>query len=95
MFERVDSEERVSVIVSLAFLYPVAPLPSPPPPHSLPSRAVPLSLAPQQKELGSAVPFPSRLGRPDDYARLVQSIIENPYINGEVIRIDGALRMSA
>ncbi len=48
----------------------------------------------RQKELGAAVPFPSRLGSPDDFAQLVQSIIENPYINGEVIRIDGALRLA-
>lgn len=43
--------------------------------------------------LGQQVPFPSRLGRPEEYAHLVQAIIENPMINGEVIRIDGALRM--
>ena len=46
-----------------------------------------------QTELGAAVPFPQRLGRPDDYAALAQHIAENNYINGEVIRIDGALRM--
>nr|CAI5856768.1 unnamed protein product [Callosobruchus analis] len=40
-----------------------------------------------------SVPFPSRLGDPAEYAQLVQSIIENPMINGETIRIDGALRM--
>ena len=39
------------------------------------------------------VPFPSRLGKPDEYAALVQHIIENTMLNGEVIRIDGALRM--
>jgi NAD(P)-dependent dehydrogenase (short-subunit alcohol dehydrogenase family) len=39
------------------------------------------------------VPFPSRLGDPDEYAALVQHVIENRYINGEVIRIDGSLRM--
>lgn len=43
--------------------------------------------------LRKTVPFPSRLGLPDEYAHLVQSIIENPMMNGEVIRIDGALRM--
>jgi 3-hydroxyacyl-CoA dehydrogenase / 3-hydroxy-2-methylbutyryl-CoA dehydrogenase len=43
--------------------------------------------------LASTVPFPSRLGLPDEYAHLAQSIVENPMINGEVIRIDGALRM--
>ena len=44
-------------------------------------------------ELASTVPFPKRLGHPDEYAQLVQSIIENPMLNGEVIRLDGALRM--
>ncbi|CAF1358885.1 unnamed protein product [Didymodactylos carnosus] len=43
--------------------------------------------------LGNMVPFPSRLGRPDEFAHLVQSIIENPYLNGEVIRLDGSVRM--
>jgi NAD(P)-dependent dehydrogenase (short-subunit alcohol dehydrogenase family) len=43
--------------------------------------------------LGQQVPFPSRLGRPTEYAQLVQSIIENPMLNGEIIRLDGALRM--
>jgi NAD(P)-dependent dehydrogenase (short-subunit alcohol dehydrogenase family) len=39
------------------------------------------------------IPFPQRLGKPDEYARLVQQIIENPMLNGEIIRLDGALRM--
>ena len=43
--------------------------------------------------LGQQVPFPSRLGRPDEYALLVRSILENPMLNGEVIRLDGAIRM--
>ncbi|GAB3897485.1 3-hydroxyacyl-CoA dehydrogenase [Spirosoma agri] len=43
--------------------------------------------------LGQQVPFPSRLGRPAEYAILVKSIIENPMLNGEVIRLDGAIRM--
>ncbi|XP_066284530.1 3-hydroxyacyl-CoA dehydrogenase type-2-like [Branchiostoma lanceolatum] len=43
--------------------------------------------------LAKMVPFPQRLGHPDEYAHLVQSIIENPMMNGEVIRIDGAIRM--
>lgn len=43
--------------------------------------------------LAKTVPFPQRLGNPSEYAQLVESIIENPLINGEVIRIDGALRM--
>lgn len=46
-----------------------------------------------QQQLGATVPFPSRLGDPAEYAQLVQSIIENKMINGEVIRLDGALRM--
>ena len=44
--------------------------------------------------LGQQVPFPSRLGRPDEYAQLVEAIIANPMLNGEVIRLDGALRMA-
>ncbi|XP_068719091.1 3-hydroxyacyl-CoA dehydrogenase type-2-like isoform X1 [Montipora capricornis] len=44
-------------------------------------------------QLGQQVPFPSRLGDPSEFGQLVQSIIENPMINGEVIRLDGALRM--
>ena len=44
--------------------------------------------------LEATVPFPSRLGRPSEYAKLVQSIIENPMLNGEVIRLDGAIRMA-
>jgi NAD(P)-dependent dehydrogenase (short-subunit alcohol dehydrogenase family) len=43
--------------------------------------------------LEALVPHPPRLGRPDEYAMLVSSIIENPLLNGEVIRLDGALRM--
>lgn len=46
-----------------------------------------------QESLGDQVPFPSRLGRPDEYAQLVQSIFENAMLNGEIIRIDGAIRM--
>jgi len=45
--------------------------------------------------LGSQVPFPPRLGRPEEYASLVRHIIENEVLNGEVIRLDGALRMTA
>ncbi|MEU6198555.1 3-hydroxyacyl-CoA dehydrogenase [Streptomyces sp. NPDC047061] len=44
--------------------------------------------------LGAQVPHPSRLGRPDEYAALVQHIAENPMLNGEVIRLDGAIRMA-
>ncbi|XP_029463867.1 3-hydroxyacyl-CoA dehydrogenase type-2 isoform X2 [Rhinatrema bivittatum] len=43
--------------------------------------------------LARQVPFPSRLGNPGEYAHLVQAIIENPMMNGEVIRLDGAIRM--
>lgn len=46
-----------------------------------------------RKFLAETVPFPQRLGNPAEYAQLVQSIIENPMLNGEVIRLDGALRM--
>ncbi|WP_157267315.1 SDR family NAD(P)-dependent oxidoreductase [Azohydromonas aeria] len=48
-----------------------------------------------QDALGRMVPFPSRLGRPDEFAGLVQHIVENAYLNGEVIRLDGAIRMAA
>ena len=48
---------------------------------------------PARKALGDGVPFPKRLGQPAEYAQLVQAIIENPYLNGETIRLDGALRM--
>ena len=44
--------------------------------------------------LGAQVPFPSRLGRPDEYAALVRHIVENEVLNGEVIRLDGAIRMA-
>jgi NAD(P)-dependent dehydrogenase (short-subunit alcohol dehydrogenase family) len=44
--------------------------------------------------LGQSVPFPARLGRPDEYAQLVRQIIENSMLNGSVIRLDGALRMA-
>ncbi|KAG8554719.1 hypothetical protein GDO81_003873 [Engystomops pustulosus] len=58
--------------------------------------ATPLLLGLPEKArefLAKQVPFPSRLGDPDEYAHLVQTIVENPMINGEVIRLDGALRM--
>ena len=44
--------------------------------------------------LGAMVPFPKRLGRPAEYAQLAKQIIENPMLNGEVIRLDGAIRMA-
>jgi NAD(P)-dependent dehydrogenase (short-subunit alcohol dehydrogenase family) len=46
-----------------------------------------------QHALAAAIPFPPRLGDPDEFARLVIAIVENDYLNGEVIRLDGALRM--
>ncbi len=46
-----------------------------------------------QDSLGKQVPFPPRLGRPEEYAALVQTICENVYLNGETIRLDGAIRM--
>ncbi len=46
-----------------------------------------------QDALGKMVPFPSRLGKPEEFAALVAHIVENPYLNGEVIRLDGAIRM--
>ena len=49
---------------------------------------------PAQDSLGASVPFPARLGHPAEYAALALHIIENGYINGETIRIDGALRMA-
>ncbi len=48
---------------------------------------------PARISLGQQVPFPSRLGRPSEYAALARHIIENPMLNGEIIRLDGALRM--
>jgi NAD(P)-dependent dehydrogenase (short-subunit alcohol dehydrogenase family) len=48
-----------------------------------------------QDALGQMVPFPSRLGKPAEYAALVRHIAENTYMNGEVIRLDGAIRMAA
>jgi len=48
-----------------------------------------------QASLGATVPFPPRLGRPEEFADLVAAIFANPMLNGEVIRLDGALRMAA
>lgn len=47
-----------------------------------------------QDSLGQQVPYPQRLGRPDEYARLVAAIVDNDYLNGETIRLDGAIRMA-
>ena len=48
-----------------------------------------------QDALGQMVPYPSRLGRPEEFGRLVAHIAENSYLNGEVIRLDGGIRMAA
>ncbi|MHC4047882.1 MULTISPECIES: SDR family NAD(P)-dependent oxidoreductase [Bradyrhizobium] len=47
-----------------------------------------------QKSLGKQVPFPSRLGQPSEFAQMVESIVVNPMLNGETIRLDGAIRMA-
>ncbi|MFP4275090.1 MAG: SDR family oxidoreductase, partial [Paracoccaceae bacterium] len=47
-----------------------------------------------QDSLGQQVPFPSRLGDPKEFAALARHIVENPVLNGEVIRLDGAIRMA-
>lgn len=55
-----------------------------------------MTVAPEEfiEALESQVPFPPRLGLPKEYAQMAQSIIENPMLNGETIRLDGAIRMS-
>ncbi len=54
------------------------------------------ALAPEaQAALAAQVPFPPRMGRPEEFAALVRAIVENPMLNGTVLRIDGAMRMSA
>ena len=47
-----------------------------------------------QQALGDSVPFPSRLGEPSEYAKLAMHMIDNVMMNGEVVRLDGALRMA-
>lgn len=69
---------RVNTIAPGLFLTPLL--------QSLPQEA--------QDSLGSQVPFPSRLGKPEEYARMVESIVTNPMLNAEVIRLDGAIRMA-
>jgi NAD(P)-dependent dehydrogenase (short-subunit alcohol dehydrogenase family) len=49
---------------------------------------------PARVALAAGIPFPKRLGAPDDYAQLVEQIVTNGYLNGETIRLDGALRMA-
>jgi len=48
-----------------------------------------------QQSLGTQVPFPNRLGRPPEFAQMVEAIVSNPMLNGETIRLDGAIRMAA
>jgi NAD(P)-dependent dehydrogenase (short-subunit alcohol dehydrogenase family) len=47
-----------------------------------------------REALAASIPHPARLGTPDEYAALAAHIVENPMLNGEVIRLDGALRMT-
>ena len=47
-----------------------------------------------QDALAASVPFPSRLGTPQDYAKLVRHILDNDMLNGEVIRLEGAIRLA-
>jgi NAD(P)-dependent dehydrogenase (short-subunit alcohol dehydrogenase family) len=55
-----------------------------------------LAMAPEpvRQALAAQIPFPSRLGRPSEYASLVRQILENAMLNGETIRLDGAIRMA-
>lgn len=69
---------RVMTIAPGLFLTPLL--------ESLPEEA--------QRSLGAQVPFPNRLGYPEEYAKMAASIIDNPMLNGEVIRLDGAIRMA-
>ncbi|MCA0872998.1 SDR family NAD(P)-dependent oxidoreductase [Seohaeicola saemankumensis] len=69
---------RVMTIAPGLFLTPLL--------ESLPEEA--------QKSLGAQVPFPNRLGHPDEFAKMAVSIVDNPMLNGEVIRLDGAIRMA-
>ena len=55
---------------------------------------MPASLPPKVRQyLASTIPFPQHLGTPEVYAHLAQFLVENPMMNGEVVRLDGALRM--
>jgi NAD(P)-dependent dehydrogenase (short-subunit alcohol dehydrogenase family) len=49
---------------------------------------------PAREALGASIPFPSRLGRPEEFAQLIEAIVANPMLNGETIRLDGAIRMA-
>lgn len=70
---------RVATIAPGLFLTPLL--------MSLPEEA--------QASLGKQVPFPNRLGRPPEFAQMVEAIVSNPMLNGETIRLDGAIRMAA
>jgi NAD(P)-dependent dehydrogenase (short-subunit alcohol dehydrogenase family) len=48
-----------------------------------------------QAALGASIPYPARLGEPEEFAQLAIAMIENDYLNGEIVRLDGALRMQA
>ena len=78
LIERASAGIRVLTIAPGLFITPMM--------ESLPKEA--------QDSLGGQVPFPSRLGRPDEFAQLAQSIVENAMLNGETIRLDGAIRMA-
>ena len=69
---------RVVTIAPGLFLTPMM--------HTLPAEV--------QKSLGEAVPFPPRLGRPEEFARMVLSVVDNVMLNGETIRLDGAIRLA-
>ena len=69
---------RVNTIAPGLFLTPMM--------HQLPEKA--------RASLGEQVPYPSRLGDPAEYAHLVTHIVENQMLNGETIRLDGAIRMA-
>jgi NAD(P)-dependent dehydrogenase (short-subunit alcohol dehydrogenase family) len=73
-----DKKIRVMTIAPGLFLTPML--------MSLPQEA--------QDSLGAQVPHPARLGNPDEYAALVEHIVSNPMLNGETIRLDGAIRMA-
>ena len=73
-----DKGIRVCTIAPGLFLTPLL--------HELPPEV--------QASLGAQVPFPSRLGKPEEYADMVSQITRNPMLNGEVIRLDGAIRMA-
>ena len=73
-----DKGIRVCTIAPGLFLTPLL--------HELPKDV--------QDSLGAQVPFPSRLGKPEEYADMVSQIAHNPMLNGEVIRLDGAIRMA-